>query len=52
MTELLEVTEVEHYTDRLFKFKTVRPRTYRFTAGEFTMIGMGDNDITRAYSIT
>ena len=52
MTELLEVTEVEHYTDRLFKFKTVRPRTYRFTAGEFTMIGMSDNDITRAYSIT
>ena len=52
MTELLEVTEVEHYTDRLFKFKTIRPQTYRFTAGEFTMIGMGDNDITRAYSIT
>lgn len=49
---MLKVTEVEHYTDRLFRFKTERPRTFRFTAGEFTMIGMGDNDIMRAYSIT
>ena len=48
----LKVTEVEHYTDRLFRFKTERPSSFRFTAGEFTMIGMGDNDITRAYSIT
>ena len=48
----LRVTEVEHYTDRLFRIKTERPRTFRFTAGEFTMIGMGDNDIMRAYSIT
>lgn len=52
MSEMLRVTEVEHYTDRLFKIKTERPRSYRFTAGEFTMIGMGDNDVTRAYSIT
>ena len=35
----LRVTEVEHYTDRLFRIKTERPRTFRFTAGEFTMIG-------------
>ena len=49
---LLKVTEVEHYTDTLFRFKTERPNTFRFTAGEFTMIGMGDNDIMRAYSIT
>lgn len=48
----VEVTEIEHYTDRLFRFKTTRPQTFRFTAGEFTMIGMGDNDISRAYSIT
>lgn len=52
MSELLEVTEVEHYTDRLFRIRTVRPNSYRFTAGEFTMIGMGDDDINRAYSIT
>ena len=52
MNELLTITQVEHYTDRLFKIRTERPSSYRFTAGEFTMIGMGDNDITRAYSIT
>jgi len=48
----LKITEVEHYTDTLFRIRTERPSTFRFTAGEFTMIGMGDNDITRAYSIT
>ena len=46
------VTEVEHYTDTLFRIKTKRPQSFKFTAGEFTMIGMGDNDIMRAYSIT
>ena len=51
-TEFLTVTEVEHYTDTLFRIRTERPATYRFAAGEFTMIGMGDNDIMRAYSIT
>ena len=49
---LLKITEVEHYTDTLFRIRTERPSTYRFTAGEFTMIGMGDNDVMRAYSIT
>ena len=48
----LKVTEVEHYTDRLFRIRTERPNTYRFTAGEFTMIGMGNSDVVRAYSIT
>lgn len=48
----LKVTEVEHYTDTLFRIRTERPQTFRFSAGEFTMIGMGDNDIMRAYSIT
>lgn len=52
MSEMLRVTEVEHYTDTLFRIRTERPSTYRFTAGEFTMIGMGDDDINRAYSIT
>ena len=52
MSDLLSVTEVEHYTDRLFRIRTERPSTYRFTAGEFTMIGMGDDDINRAYSYT
>ena len=48
----LKITEVEHYTDTLFRIRTERPTSYRFTAGEFTMIGMGDDDINRAYSIT
>ena len=38
--EFVKVTEIEHYTDTLFRFKTERPSTFRFTAGEFTMIGM------------
>lgn len=52
MSEFLKVTEVEHYTDTLFRIRTERPSTYRFTAGEFTMIGMVDSDVMRAYSIT
>ena len=47
----LKVTEVEHYTDKLFRIKTERPRSYRFTAGEFVMIGLEDAP-NRAYSIT
>lgn len=50
--ETLKVTDVEHYTDRLFKIQCERPKTYRFTAGEFTMIGYPEDDIRRAYSIT
>ncbi|MEM6478760.1 MAG: ferredoxin--NADP reductase [Pseudomonadota bacterium] len=54
------VTEVEHYTDRLFRFRLTRPQSLRFRSGEFVMIGlMGDPDpktgrakpILRAYSI-
>lgn len=54
------VTEVRHYTDRLFAFKTTRPASLRFRSGEFVMIGlMGDPDpktgkqkpLLRAYSI-
>ena len=47
----LKITEVEHYTDRLFRIRTERPRTYRFTAGEFVMIGL-EGTPKRAYSIT
>ena len=37
------VTEVKHYTDRLFSFKMTRPVSMRFRSGEFVMIGlMGD----------
>ena len=48
------VTEVKHYTDRLFSFRVTRPASLRFRSGEFVMIGlMGDNGkpLLRAYSI-
>lgn len=47
----LQITEVQHYTDKLFRIRTERPRSYRFTAGEFVMIGLEDAP-NRAYSIT
>ncbi len=48
------VTEVTHWTDRLFSFRCTRPRSLRFRSGEFVMIGLlGDNGkpLLRAYSI-
>lgn len=48
------VTQITHYTDRLFSFRLTRPRALRFQSGEFVMIGlMGENDrpLLRAYSI-
>lgn len=50
MSEFLKVIDVEHYTDTLFRIRTERPASHRFIAGQFTMIGMGDDDIQRAYS--
>lgn len=49
---LFTVTDVEHYTDSLFRFKTHKPMDYQFKAGEFTMIGFPGDNIRRAYSIT
>ena len=54
------VTQVTHWTDRLFSFRVTRPQSLRFRSGEFVMIGlMGDPDpktgrqkpLLRAYSI-
>jgi ferredoxin--NADP+ reductase len=48
------VTQVRHYTDRLFSFRCTRPQSLRFRSGEFVMIGlMGDTGkpLLRAYSI-
>jgi ferredoxin--NADP+ reductase len=48
------VTQVRHWTDRLFSFRVTRPRSLRFRSGEFVMIGLlGDNGkpLLRAYSI-
>jgi ferredoxin--NADP+ reductase len=47
----LSVIDVKHYTDTLFRIRVERPRTYRFTAGEFVMIGM-EGTPKRAYSIS
>ena len=49
-----KVTEIHHYTDRLFKFRTTRPPSLRFRSGEFVMIGLPTETgkpILRAYSI-
>lgn len=47
------VTEVEHYTDRLFRFRITRPVSLRFRSGEFVMIGLPNSEkpTFRAYSI-
>ena len=56
----VKVTDVTHHTDRLFKFRTTRPKTFRFRAGEFVLIGLDhwseklqkNKPIMRAYSMT
>ncbi len=48
------VLSVQHYTDRLFKFRLTRPQSFRFRSGEFIMIGLpGENGkpLLRAYSV-
>ena len=47
-----EVLAVQHYTDRLFKFRLRRPPSFRFRSGEFVMIGLPrPKPVWRAYSI-
>ena len=53
------VTQVTHYTDKLFAFRCTRPASLRFRSGEFVMIGLMQTDektgrekpLLRAYSI-
>jgi ferredoxin/flavodoxin---NADP+ reductase len=47
------VTDVEHYTDRLFRFRITRPQALRFRSGEFVMLGLPQEGkpLLRAYSI-
>lgn len=47
------VTQVKHYTDRLFAFRMTRPASFRFRSGEFVMIGLpnAEKPVFRAYSI-
>lgn len=55
MAELLreQVTEVHHWTDSLFSFKTTRNPGFRFENGHFTMIGLerDGKPLMRAYSM-
>lgn len=55
MAQLLQeqVTEVHHWTDTLFSFKTTRDPAFRFKNGYFTMIGLEDEGkpLLRAYSM-
>ena len=47
------VTQVKHWTDRLFSFRVPRPKSLRFRSGEFVMIGLlGDTGkpLLRSYS--
>lgn len=48
-----QVTEVQHYGTDLFRFKTSRPDSFRFDAGEFVMMGLEiqGKRVLRAYSI-
>ena len=48
-----KVTWVYHWSDRTFSFKCTRNTAFRFSAGEFAMIGLMVNGkrVTRAYSI-
>jgi len=48
---IVTVTQVEHYTDSLFRIRTTRPASFRFTAGEFVMINL-EGTPKRAYSLT
>lgn len=47
------VTEVTHWNETLFSFKTTRPRSLRFHNGHFVMVGLEieDKPLVRAYSI-
>ncbi|WP_082836999.1 ferredoxin--NADP reductase [Labrenzia sp. OB1] len=49
----LTVTDVQHYTDTLFRFRVTRPQEFRFRSGEFVMIGLPNSDkpVFRAYSV-
>ena len=47
------VTDVHHWNDTLFSFKTTRDPSFRFLSGQFTMIGLpvDGRPLLRAYSV-
>ena len=48
-----KVTEIHHWTDKTFSFKTTRDVSFRFKNGEFAMIGLeiDGKPLLRAYSV-
>lgn len=52
-TSPVTVTEVIHWNDKLFSFKTERAQDFRFESGQFVMIGLmvEGKPLLRAYSI-
>ena len=48
------VTEIQHYTDKLFSFRTTRTPSFRFESGQFAMIGLevDGRPLLRAYSMS
>lgn len=47
------VLSIEHYTDKLFSFRTTRAQSMRFQSGQFAMIGLEveGRPLLRAYSM-
>ena len=43
LPDVQTVTEVEHYTESLFRFCVIRPVSMRFRSGEFVLIGLMDD---------
>ena len=53
-SEEVPVLNITHWTKELFSFSLLRPKSFRFSAGEFVMLGLSTNEgqqILRAYSI-
>jgi ferredoxin--NADP+ reductase len=48
-----KVTWIHHWSDRTFSFRTTRDQNFRFSAGEFVLIGLKieNKPVLRAYSI-
>ena len=53
-SEEVPVLDITHWTKELFSFSLCRPKSFRFSAGEFVMLGLATEEgqqILRAYSI-
>lgn len=51
--DVQKVIDVQHWTDRLFSFRTTRDQGFRFENGQFVMIGLAvdGKPLMRAYSM-